>query len=251
MRTPMVAGNWKLNGTRASAVALASDIDKGSSVSAVEILICPVYVHLSDVAEVVTSSVVKLGAQNAAVEKEGAFTGEVAANMLSEFGCEYVILGHSERRSMFGDTDALVAQKFVSVQAASLTPVLCVGETLDEREAGDAEKIIGAQLDAVIEVAGIAAFVNSVVAYEPVWAIGTGKTASPQQAQDVHSFIREKLAALDSGVAESLRVIYGGSVKPGNAEELFGMADIDGGLIGGAALNSEDFLAICAAASAG
>lgn len=251
MRTPMVAGNWKLNGTRASAVDLAKDIVKGCSGSAVEVLVCPVYVHLSDVAEVVSSSVVKLGAQNSAVAQEGAFTGEVAAGMLGEFGCEYVILGHSERRSMFGDTDALVAEKFLSVQKAGLIPVLCVGETLEEREAGDAEKIIAAQLDAVIEVAGIAALAASVVAYEPVWAIGTGKTASPQQAQDVHGFIRKKLAVLDADVADGLRVLYGGSVKPGNAEELFSMTDIDGGLIGGAALNSDDFLAICAAASAG
>ena len=251
MRTPMVAGNWKLNGTRASAVALANDIVSGCSGDAVEVLVCPVSVHLADVAQSVSSSVVKLGAQNASIESEGAFTGEVAASMLGEYGCEYVILGHSERRSMFGDTDSIVAQKFVSAQKADLVPVLCVGETLEEREAGDAEKIIAAQLDAVIEMAGIASFSNCVVAYEPVWAIGTGKTASPQQAQDVHAFIREKLAALDAGVASGLRVLYGGSVKPGNAEELFGMADIDGGLIGGAALNSEDFLAICAAASAG
>ncbi|CAG0878753.1 unnamed protein product [Cyprideis torosa] len=251
MRVPMVAGNWKLNGTRSSAVELAGDIAKGISGSSVEVLVCPVYVHLSDVAEVVSQSAVKIGAQNASIERQGAFTGEVAPDMLAEFGCEYVILGHSERRSMFGDSDEIVAQKFVSAQSAGLVPILCVGETLEERETGQAEAVIGSQLDAVVGLAGIDAFANCVVAYEPVWAIGTGKTASPQQAQDVHAFIRQKLSALNADVAAGLRVLYGGSVKPDNAEELFSMADIDGGLIGGAALNSEDFLAICAAASAG
>ena len=249
MRTPLVAGNWKLNGTRESAVSLATEIVQGVKDESVEVLVCPVYVHIADVQQAVASSAVKLGAQDAAIQDSGAFTGEVSAQMLSEFGCEYVILGHSERRSLFGDEDKVVADKFATVQDAGLTPVLCVGETLEERESGITEEVIARQLDAVIERAGVEALARSVVAYEPVWAIGTGKTATPEQAQQVHAFIREKITALDSNVAEGLRILYGGSVKPDNAAELFGMADIDGGLIGGAALKSADFLAICEAAS--
>ncbi|MCB1757034.1 MAG: triose-phosphate isomerase, partial [Gammaproteobacteria bacterium] len=248
MRTPMVAGNWKLNGTRASAVSLAADIVKGVQGDQVEVLVCPVYVHIPEVQTALQGSAVKLGAQDAASQGEGAYTGEVSAAMLAEFGCDYVILGHSERRSLFGDADDVVAQKFLAVQKAGLVPVLCVGESLDERESGVTEEVVGRQLDAVIEQAGIAALDNCVVAYEPVWAIGTGKTATPEQAQDVHAFIRNKVAGLDVGVAAKLRILYGGSVKPDNARELFGMADIDGGLIGGAALKAGDFLVICDAA---
>lgn len=249
MRTPMVAGNWKLNGTRESAVTLATDIMKGVEGDSVEVLVCPVYVHIPDVKTAIQGSGIKLGAQDAAIQESGAFTGEVSAQMLSEYGCEYIVLGHSERRSMFGDSDQVVADKFVSVQKAGLVPVLCVGETLEERESGITEDVIARQLDAVLETSGVNALENSVLAYEPVWAIGTGMTASPEQAQQVHEFIRNKISGLNADVAGGLRILYGGSVKPDNAAELFGMNDIDGGLIGGAALKSEDFLAICSAAS--
>ncbi len=248
MRTPMVAGNWKLNGTKTGSISLAGEIVEGSDLDGVDVLICPVYLHIPGVQTTLQGSRVKLGAQDAAVQDSGAYTGEVSASMLAEFGCEYVILGHSERRSLFADTDELVAKKFVSVQDAGLVPVLCVGESLEEREGGTTEAVVSGQLDAVIKEAGIGAFGNCVIAYEPVWAIGTGKTATPEQAQQVHAFIRNKMAELDAHVASGLRILYGGSVKPGNAEELFGQTDIDGGLIGGAALDSKDFLAICAAA---
>ena len=177
----------------------------------------------------------------------GAFTGEVSGAMLKDFGCTYVIVGHSERRALYGDTDQVVAQKFKAAQAVGLIPILCVGETLAEREANATETVVARQLDAVLTLTGIESLVKAVVAYEPVWAIGTGKTASPQQAQDVHKFIRSKLAGKNAAVAEGLRLLYGGSVKGANAQELFGQPDIDGGLIGGASLNAEDFLAICRA----
>lgn len=244
----MIAGNWKLNGSRQSVVELASDISTAVGHLDLDILVCPSFVHLADVQGVVGNSPLHLGAQNCAREVEGAFTGEVSAHMLTEFGCEYVILGHSERRALFGETSADVAAKCVSVHNADMTPVLCVGETLDQREAGQVEAVISEQLDAVLDVAGLTAFSNMVVAYEPVWAIGTGKTATPGQAQEVHALIRERIAAHDKKIADSLRILYGGSVKPDNAATLFSEQDIDGGLIGGAALDAKSFVAICEAA---
>jgi triosephosphate isomerase len=246
-RQPLIAGNWKLNGSRKSVVELATAVSAGSVGLSAEILICPTSVHLSDVLGVVGDSVVHLGAQNCSDADSGAFTGEVSASMLAEFGCEYVILGHSERRAIFGETSELVAGKCKSVQEAGLTPILCVGETLVQREAGNVELVIAEQLDAVLEAAGIEAFDNMVVAYEPVWAIGTGKTATPEQAQEVHALIRARIASKSGSTAEALRILYGGSVKPDNATTLFSQTDIDGGLIGGAALNAESFLAICEA----
>ncbi len=252
MRTPMVAGNWKLNGSRESAGSLAQGVVNGAkNITDVDVLVCPVYIHIPEVQSIVADSNVMLGAQDASIEESGAYTGEVSTSMLIEFACQYVIIGHSERRSLFADTNEAVAQKFVSVQNAGSIPILCVGESLEERESGVTEKVVGEQLDAVIELTGVDALANSVVAYEPVWAIGTGKTASPDQAQDVHAYIRSKISSLNGEVAADLRVLYGGSVKPDNAKELFSMPDIDGGLIGGAALNSDDFLAICSAASSG
>ena len=246
MRKAMVAGNWKLNGSISSVQTLASDVAAALvGADKAEVVVCPVYLHLETVRSCIASSPVKLGAQDVSEHDQGAFTGEVSAQMLAEYGCEYVIVGHSERRAIFGESDQRVAEKFVAAQRAGLTPILCVGEQLDERESGATEATVGRQLDSVLNEAGIESFANAVVAYEPVWAIGTGKTASPDQAQDVHAFIRTKLATLDSGVAQSLRILYGGSVKPGNAGELFAQHDIDGGLIGGAALNEEDFVAIC------
>lgn len=247
-RQPLIAGNWKLNGSRQSVVDLASAIAAGSNRSSAEILVCPTFVHLADVLHIVGNSPVHLGAQNCAEASSGAYTGEVSAQMLLEFGCEYVILGHSERRALFGETDEQVASKCLTVQQAGMTPILCVGETLEEREADQVEAVIGRQLDAMLAAGGVACFAPLVVAYEPVWAIGTGKTASPEQAQAVHALIRERIARQDGTIAAELRILYGGSVKPDNAETLFAQADIDGGLIGGAALDAESFLAICEAA---
>jgi triosephosphate isomerase (TIM) len=187
------------------------------------------------------------GAQNLSQHAKGAFTGEVSATMLKDFGCSYVIVGHSERRAMFGDDDATVAAKFQAALAAGLTPILCVGETLDERHSGLTEQVVARQLDCVLDAAGVSAFANVVVAYEPVWAIGTGKTATPQEAQAVHQFIRERFAARDKTVAQKLTILYGGSVKAANAAQLLSLPDIDGGLIGGASLIAEEFVAICRA----
>ncbi len=248
MRTPLVAGNWKLHGSRESVVALADALRDGAENAAVEIAVCPSFVHLAEVGAALRGSAVALGAQDCAAQQQGAFTGEVAAAMLAEYGCRYAIVGHSERRSLFGDSDALVAEKFAAAQRAGLTPILCLGEQLAEREAAATESVLGRQLGAVLDTLGVAAFESAVIAYEPVWAIGTGVTASPEQAQAAHAYIRGQLAARDAAVAAGLRILYGGSVKPDNAAQLFACADIDGGLIGGASLVAEDFLNICRAA---
>lgn len=216
---------------------------------ACEMAVCPPYPYLGQAQLALQGSPLALGAQSLSEHASGAFTGEVSAAMLLEFGCRYVLVGHSERRALFGETDAVVAAKFAAAQEAGLVPVLCVGETLDERNAGQTASVIARQLSAVLDRVGVNAMASAVVAYEPVWAIGTGVTASPAQAQEVHAAIRAQVAALDAGVAEGLRILYGGSVKPQNAKELFGQADIDGGLIGGAALVADDFLAICLAAN--
>ena len=248
MRRPFVAGNWKMNGSAASNKALLDSIKAGlAAVASTEVAVCPPFVYLRDVAEQLQGTAVALGAQNLSEQSAGAYTGEISATMLLDFGCRYVIVGHSERRAIYGESDALVAGKFAAARKAGLIPILCVGELLEDREAGTTEQVIARQLDAVLALEGIASFAQAVVAYEPVWAIGTGKTASPDQAQAVHAFIRNKLAAQDATIAEKLRILYGGSVKGSNAVELFGMADIDGGLIGGAALQAEEFLAICRA----
>ncbi len=245
----MVAGNWKLNGSVAGVQSLSSEIASALvDETSVEVVVCPVFVHLHGVLSCIASSPVKLGAQDACEQDSGAYTGEVSAPMLAECHCEYVIVGHSERRTIYAETDGQTAAKFVAVQRASMTPILCVGEQLDEREQQRTEVVVGRQLDAVIDLAGVKSLADAVIAYEPVWAIGTGKTATCEQAQAVHEFVRGKIADLDSDVARSVRILYGGSVKPSNAEELFAMEDIDGGLIGGAALNSDDFVAICRAA---
>lgn len=245
----MVAGNWKLNGSVASVQSLASEIASALvDGTSAEVVVCPVYVHLREVLSCIASSPVKLGAQDVSEEDSGAFTGEISAPMLAECSCEYVIVGHSERRSIYAETDRQTAAKYVAVQRANLTPILCIGEQLEEREKQLTEAVVSRQLEAVIELAGVKSLASAVIAYEPVWAIGTGKTATCDQAQAVHEFIRGKIASLDSAVAQSVRILYGGSVKPTNAGELFEMEDIDGGLIGGAALNSDDFVAICRAA---
>ncbi len=249
MRQAMVAGKWKLNGSVASVQSLSSEIASALvDGTSVEVVVCPVFIHLREVLSCIASSPVKLGAQDACDEDSGAYTGEVSAPMLAECRCEYVIIGHSERRAIYAESDRHTAAKFVAVQRANLTPILCIGEQFEEREKQLTEVVVGRQLDAVIELAGVRSLASAVIAYEPVWAIGTGKTATRDQAQAVHKFIRGKIADLDSGVAQSVRILYGGSVKPTNARELFEMEDIDGGLIGGAALNSDDFVAICRAA---
>jgi len=249
-RQPLVAGNWKMNGSRESNKHLLDGIAAGmSEVNVAEVLVCTPFVYLADVQSQLEGSAIRYGAQDVAKEEgPGAFTGEVSSAMLLDVGCQYTIVGHSERRSYYGDSDDVVAQKYATARKAGLAPILCIGESLEEREQGITEAVVARQLDAVIELEGVAALGDGVVAYEPVWAIGTGKTATPQQAQDVHAFIRQKIAALDAGVAEGLRILYGGSMNAGNASELLSMADIDGGLIGGASLKHEDFLAICRAA---
>nr|VFK68847.1 MAG: triosephosphate isomerase [Candidatus Kentron sp. UNK]VFK73738.1 MAG: triosephosphate isomerase [Candidatus Kentron sp. UNK] len=247
-RQILVAGNWKMNGSLANAKSLVEEIKAGmDKVKNAEVAICPPFVYIPTVGSLIAETRIALGAQNLAKEDPGAFTGEVAAPMLTDIGCKYVIVGHSERRAYYGETDSLVAQKFVRAQKEGLIPIVCVGELLEEREAGKTEQVVARQLGAIIEAAGASALEKAVIAYEPVWAIGTGKTATPDQAQDVHAFIRSKIADKDAGVAEKVRIQYGGSVNAGNAAELFAMQDIDGGLIGGAALKSADFLTICAA----
>lgn len=249
MRKKLVAGNWKMHGSLQQNSVLLASIAAGASGMACEMAVCPPYPYLGQAQLALQGSPLALGAQSLSEHASGAFTGEVSAAMLLEFGCRYVLVGHSERRALFGETDAVVAAKFAAAQEAGLVPVLCVGETLDERNAGQTASVIARQLSAVLDRVGVNAMASAVVAYEPVWAIGTGVTASPAQAQEVHAAIRAQVAALDIGVAEGLRILYGGSVKPQNAKELFGQADIDGGLIGGAALVADDFLAICLAAN--
>ena len=249
MRRPLVAGNWKMNGSRTESAALLDGVKKGvSAVSRAQVAVCPPYILIPLAAEKLAGSAVAWGGQNLSVHKSGAYTGEIAGPMLKDYGCTYVIVGHSERRSLYGETDGLVAEKFSAAQAAGLIPILCVGETLQEREANKTEAVVARQLDAVIDKHGIGSFTNAVIAYEPVWAIGTGKTATPQQAQDVHRFIRSRLASLDEAAADNLRILYGGSMKGSNAKELMAQPDIDGGLIGGASLQAEEFLTICRAA---
>jgi triosephosphate isomerase len=249
MRQPLVAGNWKMNGTRASAQALVEGIRDGvHEVKSAAVAVCPPFVYLDLVRSLLNGTNIALGAQDVSKEDPGAFTGEIAAPMLKDMGCTYVIVGHSERRTLYGDTDTLVAEKFQRARAEGLTPIVCVGELLEEREAGNTEQVVARQLDAVIELAGVESLQDNVIAYEPVWAIGTGKTATPEQAQEVHAFIRNRIAERSADAAEQVRILYGGSVNAGNADKLFTMQDIDGGLIGGASLKVADFLTICRAA---
>jgi triosephosphate isomerase len=238
-----------MHGSRAENAALVRTLlDLLKPEARAEVLLCPPFVYLWEVGRQLKDSDVALGAQSVCAEAQGAFTGEVAGAMLRDVGCRYVLVGHSERRQLYGESDALVARKFMAAQAAGLLPVLCVGETLEEREAGRTNEVVSRQLDAVLAVSGVAALERAVIAYEPVWAIGTGRTASPAQAQEVHAMIRAQVGALDGTIAASVRILYGGSVKASNARELFAMADIDGGLVGGASLKADEFAQICAAA---
>ncbi len=247
MRKILVAGNWKLNGSKESVQELLKGILAGMSEAKTDVAVCAPYIYIPLVQGVLEGTAIGYGSESISEHDSGAFTGEISGSMLNDFACQYAIVGHSERRTLFGEQDTDTANKFAAARKHGLTPILCVGELLEEREAGTTEEVVARQLDAVISLEGIESLSDAVIAYEPVWAIGTGMTASPQQAQDVHAFIREKLAKLDAGVAEKVQILYGGSVNGGNADELFAMPDIDGGLIGGASLKAEDFLAICRA----
>ena len=250
MRKFLVAGNWKMNGDSAANSELVGGIVAGlPRADNVEVLICPPFPYLAAVSGLIDGSGLHLGSQNVSEKESGAFTGEVAPAMLRDVGCQFAIVGHSERRALYGETSEQVAGKFAAAQTAGLTPVLCIGETLEERSAGNTEAVVNEQLNAVLDSNGIEAIAAAVIAYEPVWAIGTGMTATPDQAQDVHRHIRGVLEAQDAEVAANVQILYGGSVKGDNAAGLFGMPDIDGGLIGGASLTAADFLAIVEAAA--
>ena len=248
MRKPLVAGNWKLNGSTKMVSALLSGISQRLSTSRnTEVAVCPPFIYLEQARQQLEGGEIVLGAQDCSDQQAGAYTGEVSAEMIREFGCRYIIVGHSERRHIYMESDAMVAAKFDRVRESRMMPILCVGETLEEREEDRTQAVISRQLDAVLDRSGTEGFRDAVIAYEPVWAIGTGKTATPDQAQQVHAFIRGKLAGLDEEIAARIRILYGGSVKPENARSLLQENDIDGGLIGGAALEAEDFAAIVAA----
>ncbi|MET4711453.1 MULTISPECIES: triose-phosphate isomerase [Pseudomonas] len=249
MRRTMVAGNWKMHGTRASVAELIDGLRELALPGGVDVAVFPPLLHVSQVVDGLKGTSIQVGAQNSAVEPgQGALTGEVAPSQLVDAGCTHVLVGHSERRQLMGESDQMLNRKFAAAQASGLIPVLCVGETLEQRESGKTIEVVSRQLDSIIDELGVDAFASAVIAYEPVWAIGTGLTATPQQAQDVHAAIRAQLAEKNSEVAQGVRLLYGGSVKAANAVELFGMPDIDGGLIGGASLNADEFGAICRAA---
>jgi triosephosphate isomerase (TIM) len=250
MRRKIVAGNWKLHGTRAFATELVGAIAAGLAAGGPDVVVLPPLPYLGELIEDFHGRGIGFGAQDVSANEKGAYTGEVSAGMLVDIGARYGLVGHSERRQYHAESDALVARKFVAAKHAGLVPILCVGESLHEREAGQTEYRIETQLGAIFDHAGPQAFAGAVIAYEPVWAIGTGKTATPAQAQAVHAFIRGEVAARDATIAGSLPLLYGGSCKPDNAAELFAQPDVDGGLIGGASLVAADFLAIVAAAKA-
>jgi triosephosphate isomerase len=252
MRRRVVIGNWKMNGSRESISELLATIGSSCLDPAIEIAVCPTSLHIPEVVEQLSESSknsrIAVGAQNICDAESGAFTGEVSARMLAEFGVRYVLVGHSERRELYGESDSLVAAKTAAAISSGLTPVVCVGETLAQRQEGKTECVVLRQLNAVVQQIGIEGIEKCIVAYEPVWAIGTGETASPAQAQEVHAALRNRLQQLDAALAETTPILYGGSVKASNAAELFAQPDIDGGLVGGASLKAEEFNAICASA---
>ncbi|OAH99916.1 MULTISPECIES: triose-phosphate isomerase [Methylomonas] len=245
MRRSLIMGNWKMNGSLEDGQKLAQALADGLGNVQQEVAVCVPFVYLSDIRSVLAASPIALGAQNVADQASGAYTGEVSAAMLSEVGCKYALVGHSERRSYYGDTNESVAKRFCQALSKGVVPVLCVGETLEEREQDRTFQVVDEQLDAVIAAAGIEAFETAVIAYEPVWAIGTGKVATDEQAQEVHKYIRQRIADRNPVIAEKVQILYGGSVKPDNAKGLFAMPDIDGGLVGGASLDAKGFLQIC------
>lgn len=247
-RRRLVAGNWKMHGSAAHADAFMQTLAEADLPAGVELLVCPPFPYLAQMLRLAAGTPVAIGAQNLCAETgPGAFTGEVGGPMLADIGCSYVIVGHSERRALYGENNDTVTAKFAAAQAAGLTPILCVGESLAEREAGTTEEVLRAQLGCVLADRGVAAFANAVLAYEPVWAIGTGRSASPEQAQAVHAFLRARIADEDATIAAGVRIVYGGSVKPDNAAGVFGGADVDGGLVGGASLEATPYLAISSA----
>jgi triosephosphate isomerase len=249
MRRSLVIGNWKLHGTRASnrelIAAILAGLDGSQNCDAA---VCVPFTAISEMADAVANTSLALGSQNVADAEQGAYTGEISSGMLAEYACRYAIVGHSERRQLYGETNELVAARYAHAIKGGITPVLCIGETDEQREQNKTFDVIVEQLSAVIDDSGIDSFAKAVIAYEPVWAIGTGKTATPDQAQEVHAFIRNQIANRDSALAEKVQILYGGSVKPGNAADLFGKDDIDGGLIGGASLQADSFLGIINAA---
>jgi triosephosphate isomerase (TIM) len=250
MRNKLVAGNWKMHGSLAANQRLLEAVRSvAPELGEAGCAVCVPFPYLAQAASVLGGTPVTWGGQNVSEHDAGAYTGEVSGAMLRDFGCRYAIVGHSERRALYGERDAQVAAKFQAAQRAGLRPILCVGETLEERNQGATESVIGRQIDAVLDTAGVKALGDAVVAYEPVWAIGTGQNATPAQAQAAHEFLRERVAGRDAALAAELVILYGGSVKPGNAAELFAMPDVDGGLVGGASLVADDFIAICRAAA--
>jgi len=249
MRRPLVAGNWKMHGSRAETARLIEELlAQAPAEPAAQSVICPPFVYLHEAWRLLRDSIFSLGAQDVCAESHGAFTGEISAAMLKDVGCEYVIVGHSERRLLYRESDQLVARKFAAAHARGLVPILCVGEQLADREAGRTSEVVTRQLDVVLELCGAGALEHGLIAYEPVWAIGTGRNATPEQAQEVHALLRARIASRDARIADATRILYGGSVKAGNAAELFAMPDVDGGLIGGASLKADEFLSILAAA---
>jgi triosephosphate isomerase len=249
MRIKFVAGNWKMNGTLAANQDLLRKLMPDlARIAGVKCAVCVPFPYLGQVQQLLSGSGVAWGAQDISQFDAGAYTGEVSGAMLVDFGCRYVIVGHSERRTLFGETSEIVSEKYAAALKAGLTPILCVGETLQQRESGTTETVIAAQLDAVTSRCGVQSLAHAVIAYEPVWAIGTGKTATPEQAQAVHAYIRGRIGGEDASIAERVQVLYGGSVKASNSAQLFAMKDIDGGLIGGASLDAHEFAAICEAA---
>ncbi|WP_295538950.1 triose-phosphate isomerase [uncultured Thiohalocapsa sp.] len=248
MRRPLIAGNWKMNGSKAEATQLLNGIKAGvAGMQRVDVAVCPSFPYLYLAEELLADSAIAWGAQDVSAQAGGAYTGQVSAAMLKDFACRYAIVGHSERRQLNGEDDALVASKYARAVAGGIVPILCIGETLEERESGRTEEVVARHIDAVLNSSGVEAFGAGIVAYEPVWAIGTGVTATPDQAQEVHAFVRGRIASKNQEIAAGLRLLYGGSMKPGNAVELIAQPDIDGGLIGGASLKAADFVAICQA----
>lgn len=247
MRRRVVAANWKMHGSTATIERLLKELQP-LRVPQIDVVLLPPIAYLSDVVAHLRGSSIRAGAQNVHPEPEGAYTGEVSAEMVKDLGATCALVGHSERRRLFGEGDDVIARKFVAALRAGLQPILCVGETLAEREAGEAERVVTAQLDAVVGVAGVVALKMAMIAYEPVWAIGTGRSATPSDAQGMHRTIRERIRALDPAIADGVRILYGGSINAGNAASLFAGADVDGGLVGGASLNAGQFMEICRAA---
>jgi triosephosphate isomerase len=246
-RKTIIAGNWKMNGSRSENSSLINGITSGLGNTRAEVIVCPPSLYINEVATLTSGKSVKVGAQNLNLNQSGAFTGEISGNMIKDCGAEFVIVGHSERRSLYGETSEIVADKTSVALDSGLVPILCIGEELADRENGNTNAVLTNQLQAVFDKIAIEDFNNIIIAYEPVWAIGTGKTATPDQAQETHQFIRSLLAQQDEVVANNTTILYGGSMNPTNAKDLLACADIDGGLIGGASLKAEDFLAICAA----